>query len=91
MVMTLEYYKKWYKIEIKVADGIIAIGDVPRNWYSFEEQYFPIREWCSENINSKYYRVAFIDDGYHDTPYYIGYSFYFKFRSDAVAFKLRWT
>ena len=85
-----EYYQKWYRIDIKELGGITVIGDVPSNWYEFDEHYNPIKEWCKKNCKNKY-QIFVIDDGYHDQPMYIGYSFYFKYRSDAVAFKLMWT
>lgn len=87
--MVQEYCKKWDCIDLKKLGGVIAIGDVPRNWYEFEEQYDPIKKWCSENCNGRY-QIFLIDDGYHDQPMYVGYSFYFGNKTDAVAFKLRW-
>ena len=84
-----EYHQKWDCIELKELGGFTAIGDVPSNWYEFDEHYNPMKEWCKENCKSEY-RIFVIDDGYHDQPIYIGYSFYFRSRSDAMAFKLRW-
>lgn len=88
--MIQTYYKKWDCIELKELGGFAAIGDVPHNWYEFEEHYKPIRKWCKENCNDRY-KISIIDDGWHDQPVYIGYVFYFKDKSDAVAFKLRWS
>ncbi len=87
--MVQTYYKKWDRIELKQLGGFTAIGDVPRNWYEFEEHYNPIKKWCKENCNDRY-KIFIIDDGYHDQAIYIGYAFYFKDKTDAVAFKLRW-
>ena len=85
----IQTFNKWDCVEIKQLGGFLTIGDVPRNWYEFEEYYNPMKEWCEENCKSKYH-ISIIDDKNDYLVYYVGYSFYFKSIVDAVAFKLRW-
>jgi len=86
-----DLYRRWNKLELIKLGGIEAHGDNPSNWKEFEKQYKPMEDWCKENCNKKHYKIFIIDDGWHDSAIYIGKRFYFKYKADAMGFKLRWT
>ncbi len=84
-------YKTWNQIELHKLGCIIVVGDAPSNMKEFIKQYKPMEKWCKENFNRKHFKIFVIDEGWHDTVYYIGYVYCFKYKADAMAFKLRWT
>lgn len=81
--------KKWTKLKIIELDGIIAFGDAPPNMKKFIKLYDPMKKWCKENCNGRY-KFYIIDEGWHTDAMYVGYSYHFEDKCDAVAFKLRW-
>ena len=83
-------YKNWYKIEIRELGGIIASGDNSPNIKEFMAQYKSMIKWCKENFDKKRFKIFVIDDGWHTDAYLVGYVFYFKYKIDVMAFKLRW-
>ena len=85
-----DLYKRWNKLELVGLSDIVAIGDVPHNLNEFEAQYKPMIEWCKENCNKKHYKIFVIDDGWHTDSVLVGHRFYFKYKTDATGFKLRW-
>ena len=85
-----DLYKRWNRLDLIKLGGIEAFGDAPRNLKNFNAQYKPMKDWCKENYNKKHYKIFVIDDGWHTDSILIGYRFYFKYQTDAAAFKLRW-
>ena len=83
-------YKTWNQIELRELGDITAFGDNPPNMKEFNKQYKPMKKWCKENFDKKRFKIFVIDEGWHTDAHYVGFVYCFKYKADAMAFKLRW-